>query len=270
MRVVALLIGGVRPRLVLRLEALLAVVMLSCTAATAYAEAQTIGPLDLVIRINATDVPFKAKASADVTSRSGQFNIDGDVTVLASTATLQTKIETIAKKQLPYKLPIDACDVRITKLSAVTITARDYEARLSATARVAIDCTVNQEHDVTIAVALQPTLKGKQALGWKVMRTPEIEMPTHWRIVIGILAGNPQKLLKAGIEKALETGGIIRIPVREGVLAAFKGANFDGNATEISLRIKGDLHAGGPVVTQLMTQTIKKPALEVTLASPNH
>ncbi len=270
MDVASFLIGAIWRRLALWLKISLGIVLLTCATVPAHAEPQTIGPLDLFIRINATDVPFKAKALADVTSRSGQFNVDGDVTVLASTATLQTVIETLAKAQLPYKLPTDACDVHITKLSDVKIAAQDFEARVSATARVAIACTLNEERDVAIAVALQPALKDKQALGWKVLRTPEILMPTHWRFLIGMFAGNPQKILKAGIEKTLETGGIIRIPAREGVLAAFKGANFDGNANEISLRIKGDFHANGPVLTQLLTQTIKKPALAVTLASPSH
>jgi hypothetical protein len=234
---------------------------------TAHAEAQMIGPVDLAVRVNGADVPFIAMAVADLTSRGGQFNVDGDVTILASTAILQDRVESIAKTLLPYRLPVDACKIVLTKLTSLVIESQDFEARISAVARISIECGLNDERDIPVKIALMPNLKDKQTLGWKILRKPDIALPTHWWIALELLAGNPQQLFKASVEKMLDADAMIKIPALEGTSVAFKGANFDGNAKELSLRIKGDAHASGAVLTKIMSQFIKIPVLEVTFAS---
>ena len=240
-----------------------------CSGA-AHSESQTIGPVDLDVRVNGVDVPFAAKATADVISRAGQFNVDGDVTILASTAILQDRIESIAKAAMPYRLPVDACKILLTKLTSIVIESQDYEARISAVATVSIECGVNDESDIPVKIALMPNLKDKQTLGWKILRKPEVTLPIHWWIALEVLVGNPQQFFKASLEKMLDATGLIKIPIPDGTSIAFKGANFDGNAKELSLRIKGDAHASGAALTKLMLPFIKNPVLEVTFVSSGH
>ncbi len=255
------------------------------SSSAAHAEAQVIGPLDLVARINGVDIPFGARGVADVTSHGGQFNLDGEITIYASPSGLQEQIDKIVKPLLPYHIPTNKCTVRLLKLSSLDIGVQDFEARVAATATLSLACGgfVNQERDVPLKIALAPILKDKQSIGWKVLRQPEIELPFTWWAALEIGGTDPQKEFKTALEIFLDARASPKIPSLDGVSAAFKGANFDGNTQgsakgqakgnvnlpkEISLRVKGDIHASGAAATKLISQFVNVPELNVSFSLP--
>jgi hypothetical protein len=234
----------------------------------------------LVARVNGVDVPFSARGIAEVTTSGGQFNLNGEITIFAAPDTLKQRIDTIAKALLPYRIPTESCAVNLLRLSDIDITVQDFSAKIAATATLSIACSIiNQERDVPIKIVLAPVLKDKQTLGWQVLRDPDIQLPLAWWIALEFIGTDPPKVFKASLGKFLDAHAAIKLPSLDRVSAAFKGANVDGGskgkangnadpATEISLRIKGDVHASGATVTKLLAPLVKVPEIEVSFVLP--
>jgi hypothetical protein len=274
--------GGLAENVAMLLRCFSFVALLTVGSNAAYSEAQRLGPLDLVARINGVDIPFGARGLANVTSQGGQFNLDGEITVFASPEIFKERVSQVVEGLLPYRIATKQCTVRLLKLSSLDIVIQDFEARISATASLSLACGdfVNQKRDVPVNLALAPTLKDKESLGWKVLREPEIALPFTWWAAIEMGGADPQKEFKAAVENFLDAKAVVKIPSIEGLDAAFKGANFDsktqsnakganpGGASEISLRVKGDAHISGASATKIISQFLKPPELDVSFALP--
>jgi hypothetical protein len=237
----------------------------------ANAEEQPLGPVDATVTLNGTQIPFQARSAVDVTSRGGQFNLVGSVTVTSQTAVLQQRAAVILPALLPARLPMPVCELRITGISDLRLISQDNEAQISGTATLKLTCGgINDAEDVPFKIALMPDIRDKRTISAKLVRDPDIKLPWLWKAALGVAKGNSAKFLRKALQDALSAHAVLTIPPIDGVSDAFQGANIDGDADNISLRIKGDVHASGSTVTKLFQQLRSNQPISLSFNLPAH
>jgi hypothetical protein len=237
-----------------------------------FAEFQRVGPIDLLARVNGVEVPIALKGTLSVDSSRGDFNANGEITASSSTAKLRDEIIMISATILPFRIPTPRCKLLLKQISALTLGSKDNEAQIEATFRASLeDCTLfldDPDREVKLKLAVIAAATNGSLLRWRVVRRPEMNIPTTWWGLMRLAKGNPEDYARNSIQHLLDSHASIEIPKSGNIRAALQGAKFDGDKDTLSFLIKGDLHTDGSRMTSIILQLLQTVPLNFTIPHP--
>ena len=195
-----------------------------------YAETQKVGPFDIVVKVNSIDIPLNAMGALDVNTARGDFNLKGDIVLSASTSQLRDSLVAISKTVLPIRLPTPKCELWINNVSYLEIESRDNEVRLDAVVQASLrHCyyVLNAENkNIPMKVAILASAQNGNTLQWKVLRTPELDLPILWNTAVRAAQGNPRDFAKNEFQKFLDTCCSLSVSLLKGIRTYYSGREF--------------------------------------------
>jgi len=235
----------------------------------AYAEPQALGPVPIQVRLNGVTLPLTANSKIDMSTARGDLNAKGDVIVSAPSATLANAVTEISKGLLPYQIPTGKCELKINQIKDVQFFSQSYEIRIQGTAVMSMrQCTVlnSPAKDVPFEFAFQPD-PSPQRLGFKLMRTPTIDLPWSWQVAASVFAGKPEDLAEEAINGLAEKYALL-VPKPYGARIAIQGASVSGDKQTVSFLLRGDAHIDARNLTSLIAALVQQQDLSFTVALP--
>jgi hypothetical protein len=231
---------------------------------SATADMQKLGPIPLPIKINKVPLALSANTLVDVNTARGDFNARGDVIISAPAPALAASIVDITKTLLPHDVANDDCNIRIHRVEKLEIVSQSNEIRakgklvislLDCSFRVRVIAWDRENREVEFEIAIQPLASPKK-LELKLMRTPEIKLPSSWNGITTFV--NVEKKMEALIKDAFSKQPVFKVPAPYGARIAIQGSSVSGDSQIVSFLLRGDAHIDAASTTTVIAQALNQ------------
>jgi hypothetical protein len=212
---------------------ILAVAVAALCGASAQADMLNLGPLKP--KVTLFDVPFDPtlSPSVDVETAAQSASVKTDTIVSMGTAALNAALAAVARKQLPVEAKVGFCVLQVAELESFDLSVTGNTAILRPSVKITSDNCGLLAGSLSVEARFVPAVTPDQLSVKLVQFTANL--PFFWRIA----GDRPEKLMEAKIKEVL-ADKVVKMPVMNGIKAAFQAASLDAAGGNTSLRLRAD------------------------------
>jgi hypothetical protein len=226
-----------------------------------------LGPVPAIVSLRGVNFEGTVSARLAADTKGAALNLDGTVDLAVEPDRISDALQKLAANVLPFTYQKEDCAITVTKVENIRLSSKQYEARLAGTLFLrSEDCTIPSK--VAFEIPFIAERFDKSNLQLRIPRDPTVDVSLLWRIGAFLLVGDLRKIVRKELQDFLSANAKLTISPREGMQAAFQGANFNTENGSLVFHVVGDVHFTWTGLHKVLEELNAAPVLRLNLDKP--